>query len=132
MRRNYSWMSELGLVTVVSSLVMLMSPLGSVGTQGDWAITHNWESVDKGDWCHVIASDGVNHVEGTFKWGYGRYFTYSYDLSTWLDVDPQPSWSSDTYTFDFDTDWNDDYGLQFRIHPSNLSSTYDYYCWLDL
>jgi hypothetical protein len=131
MRKNCSWISELALVTVVSSLVMLMFPLGSIASQGDWVIYHNEEYVPNGGTCHVIASDGVNHVEGTFEWGYsGVTFLYTYDPYTaWYSA--PASYQSGYYVFDFDTDWDHEYGDQFRIRPS-IGSQYDYYCTLDI
>jgi hypothetical protein len=118
MKMDHSWIRELGLVTVVSSLVLLMFPSGSMAAVGDWDIYHNTENVPVGEECSIIATDGVNHVEGTFEWGYGLSFNYSYDSSTWYDVAPPPSWSSGVYTFDFYTDWDLDYGQYFIIQPS--------------
>ncbi len=125
MEKNHSWIRELGLVTVVSSLMLLMFPLGSMAAQGDWSINHNWEYVPNGETCYVLASDGVNYIDGTFEWGYGQTFEYTYDRTeTWIYVYPQPSWSSGLYTFDFYTEWEPDYGEKFEIRPSTAPVLY--------
>jgi hypothetical protein len=118
MKMNYNRIRELAIVTAVSSLLLLMVPSGSMAAQGDWSIEHNWEYVPNGGECHILATDGVNHVEGTFEWGYGLTFQYSYDSTNRYNVVPAPSWYSGYYYFDFDTGWHIPYGDYFTIYPS--------------
>ena len=133
MRKNYSWISELALVTVVSSLVLLMSPLGSVASPGDWSIKHNWEWVPNGQMCHVLASDGVNYVNGTFEWNTsGLGFNHTYDESSGVWFDAQPAYQSGYYYFDFWTAWDDPYGEKFIIRSPTLGAQHEYWCYLPL
>ena len=114
------------------SLLLPMSLPGSMAAQGDWAIRHNWESVPNGGYCSIIATDGVNHVEGTFEWVSGSdpgiTFQYTYDDSiTWYSA--PATWSSPYYVFNFNTNWQYYYGEKFFIRPS-IGSNYDYWCYL--
>lgn len=131
MRKNHSWISELALVTVVSSLVLLMFPLGGMASPGDWVIYHNEEYVPKGGNCSQIASDGVNHIEGSFEWGSsGVDFQWTYggwSSQYWFAPDPEPTHLNGHYYFDFWTDWDYPYSGLFIILPS-LSPSYAYYC----
>jgi len=128
MKMNQDRMRELALVTVVSSFLLLMFPSGSMAAQYDWSIYHNWEYVPNGGYCSIIATDGVNHVEGTFEWvpggNPGITFQYTYDaFITWYSA--PATWSSPYYVFNFNTNWQHYYGLKFIIRPS---TGLDYQC----
>ena len=132
MRKNYSWISGLALVTVVSSFVLLMFPLGSVASQGDWAIRHNWEWVLNHGTCHVLASDGVNNIYGSFEWNTSSLnFYYTYNTSENWEYAPS-SYQNGYYLFDFYTQWDKAYGEKLIIRSFTLGSQYDYWCWLPL
>jgi hypothetical protein len=127
MKKNHSWIRELGLVTVVSSLVLPMFLSGSMAASGDWYITHNWEYVPIEEECSTITVNGSNHIGGSFEWGSsGVSFQYTYDESKGWGEAPA-DYQSDYYVFDFYTEWNYPYSGLFIILPS-LGSEYQYWC----
>jgi len=129
MKLNCNRICELVIVTAVSSLLLLMVPSGSMAAQGDWGIYHNWEYVSNHGYCSIIATDGVNHVEGTFEWGSsGVSFQYTYggwSSTHWYNA--PADWQSGYYIFDFNTDWDYAYSGLFIILPT-LGSQYAYWC----
>lgn len=124
------WTTQVRRMALCGTLlcaVVMLSPV--VLAYGEWHLQINGENAYSGSNCPTM--DGTDYVWGTFHWATSTLsFQYTYDNSHWYNAPSTWLGQYEVYSFDFTTNWPQNYNWGDRfIISAHSSGVPDFYCY---